>query len=207
MVNQEKVAALLFDLGGVVIDINFDLAFQAWESQSNLSLEEMRRRFAMDTAYQQHERGEIKSAEYFNHLRQQLEIEGNDEDIERGWNAIFVGEITQSLNYIRAAKNRLPCFAFTNSNPTHQTEWETVFPQVTACFDRIFVSSELGLRKPDYAAFDAIAQATGIGLSSMLFFDDTLENIEGALNAGLQAIHVRTPMDVKQALVAIGVLA
>jgi putative hydrolase of the HAD superfamily len=104
------------------------------------------------------------------------------------------------------ARNRLPCFAFTNSNPTHQAEWETVFPQVVASFDRVFVSSELGLRKPDYAAFDAIAQATGIALSSMLFFDDTLDNITGALNAGLQAIHVRTPMDVKRALVAIGVL-
>jgi len=206
MVNQEKVAALLFDLGGVVIDINFDLAFQTWERQSNLSLEEMRGRFEMDTAYQQHERGEIKAAEYFKHLRQKLQLEGNDEEIGRGWNAIFIGEIAQSLKHIRVARNRLPCFAFTNSNPTHQAEWETVFPQVVASFDRVFVSSELGLRKPDYAAFDAIAQATGISLPTMLFFDDALENIEGALNAGLQAIHVRTPMDVKRALAAIGVL-
>ena len=206
MVNQDKVAALLFDLGGVVIDIDFDQAFQTWERQSKLSLEEIRSRLEMDTAYQRHERGEIKAAEYFRHLRKKLELEGNDEEIGRGWNAIFIGEIPQSLNHIRAAKNRLPCFAFTNSNPTHQTEWETVFPRVVASFDRVFVSSELGFRKPDYAAFDAIAQATGISLSSMLFFDDTLENIDGALNAGLQAIHVQTPMDVKRALTTLGVL-
>ncbi|TDI84324.1 MAG: hypothetical protein E2O78_06580 [Caldithrix sp.] len=45
-----------------------------------------------------------------------------------------------------------------------------------------------------------------ISSSATLFFDDTVENVEGARLAGLQAVHVRTPLDVKRALVDIGAL-
>ena len=68
------------------------------------------------------------------------------------------------------------------------------------------MSSELGLRKPDCAAFEGVANAMGIALSAILFFDDTLENVEGARAAGLQAVHVTMPSDVKCALVEIGAL-
>jgi len=135
-----------------------------------------------------------------------LELEGSDEDIALGWNAIYIGEITESLNYIQLVKDQLPCFAFTNSNLTHQAFWMAAYPGVVAAFSRVFVSSELGVRKPEHAAFTAIAEAIGISSSAILFFDDTLENVKGARAAGLQAIHIKAPTDVKQALVGIGVL-
>ncbi|MDA9981768.1 HAD family phosphatase [Gammaproteobacteria bacterium] len=206
MTTQKRINALLFDLGGVVINIDFDQALRSWERQSKLSIEDIRCRFVMDTPYEQHERGEIRATEYFKHLRNTLELEGSDEEIARGWNAIFLGEITQTLNDIRMAKTQLPCFAFTNSNPTHQAAWMAAYPQLATAFDNVFVSSDLGLRKPDHAAFYAIAETTGIDLSTLLFFDDTLQNVEGALSAGLQAVHVRTPADVKRKLEGIGVL-
>ena len=193
-------------MGGVVIEIDFDRAFRCWQRLSQLPLEEIRSRFVMDEPYEQHERGEIEAAEYFQHLRNVLDLEGTDEEITQGWNAIYIGELTTTLNAVLSARDKLPCFAFTNSNTTHQSFWMTRYPKVVAAFDRVFVSSDLGLRKPERAAFDAISEATGISLSSFLFFDDTIENVEGAQAAGLQAIQVRTPSDVKQALVDIGAL-
>ena len=206
MSKPHHVEALLFDLGGVVIDIDFDRVFRSWRGLSQLPIEEIRRRFAMDSAYEQHERGEIDACEYFNHLRNVLELKGSDEAIARGWNAIFVGERTESLHDILSARGQLPCFAFTNSNPTHQAVWMAHYPRVVAAFDRVFVSSELGLRKPEQAAFDAIAHAIGVSSPAILFFDDALENVAGARAAGMQAIHARAPSDVRQALAAIGAL-
>lgn len=202
----EWIEALIFDLGGVVINIDFDQAFKIWARRSPLLFEDIRRRFVMDSEYEQHERGEINAAKYFNHLRKRLKLEGNDEEIAQGWNAIYSGEISQTLNDIRRVKSSVPCFAFTNSNPTHQALCATVYPHVISAFDKVFVSSELGLRKPEHAAFQAISKATGINLSAMLYFDDSLQNVEAALSAGLQAVHVRTPLDVKQALQAIAVI-
>ena len=73
-------------------------------------------------------------------------------------------------------------------------------------FDRVFLSFEMGLRKPERAAFDAIAEAIDTPLSSVLFFDDTIENVEAARAAGLPAVHVQSPVDVRQALAEIGLL-
>ena len=200
MVEGKNIKALLFDLGGVVIDINFDLAFQAWAKKSLLTYEEIRENFSMDSRYEQHERGEISTSEYFNHLRKILKLESSNEDIALGWNAIFVGEINETLSTILKRKRDIPCFAFTNSNPMHQAFWMAAYPRVISAFDHIFVSSSLGLRKPERAAFSAISQATGVDLANILFFDDTPENVEGAREAGLQVVYAKTPSDVKEAL-------
>ena len=201
-----RVEALLFDLGGVVIKIDFERALRSWQNLSALPIEDIRSRFSMDGEYEQHERGEIDASAYFDHLRSVLALNGSDKQIAAGWNAIFAGEISKTVDYVLGARSALPCFAFTNSNPTHQRQWMASYPRVVAAFQRIFVSSELGLRKPEKAAFNAIADATGSNPGAMLFFDDTLENVEGAQAAGLQAVHVRGPSDVEQTLVKLGVL-
>ena len=194
---------MLFDLGGVLIEIDFDRAFHFWEAHSQLTFDQIKALFAMDPAYEKHERGEIDGAAYFDHLRGKLKLDASDDEIRTGWNAIFTGAITETVNEILQIKNRFPCFMFSNSNPTHQMRWMADYPEIISVFDRIFVSSEIGLRKPERAAFDAISRATGVSLSAILFFDDMLENVEGACSAGLQAVQVRSPIDVKQALAGI----
>lgn len=206
MVIREKIAGLIFDLGGVVFNIDFDRALHVWTRYSRLSFEEMRHRFKMDETYEKHERGEIGASEYFNHLRLVLDLEVNDTDIAIGWNAIFLDEISETVNYIRKAKEKLPCFAFTNSNPTHQSAWMAAYVGAAKSFDQIFVSSDLGVRKPEIEAYLAISNEIGIGIDRLLFFDDTIENVDGARAAGMQAVHVKTHIDVKHALNDIGVI-
>ncbi|MGC1174561.1 HAD-IA family hydrolase [Polaromonas sp.] len=195
-----KVQALLFDLGGVVLDIDFNRAFEHWQPVSRLSLDEIRAGFRFDAAYQQHERGEIDAAQYFAHLCNSLQLQEGHVRIAEGWNAIFLGEISETLAMIRSARSHLPCYAFTNSNTAHQTAWSVMFPAVVQAFDRIFVSSDMGCRKPERQAFEHIAREIRVDPQAILFFDDLAENVAGAQAAGLQAVHVRGPADVRAAL-------
>jgi len=206
MTELRNISALLFDLGGVLLDIDFERALLRWSNQSHLPVAELRRRFAMDEAYQQHERGEIPASEYFAHLRKTLELDASDTDIERGWNDIFVGEIAATISYIATVHTSLPCYLFSNTNPTHQAFWSSNFPTAVESFQRIFVSFELGLRKPDPRAFEAIAAATGFRLDETLFFDDSEENVNAARQAGMPSVLVRDHADVATALTSIGVL-
>ena len=206
MPTPRNIEGLLFDLGGVLIEIDFERALRAWNQWTLLSIEELRQRFKMDEAYEKHERGEIEAPEYFTHLRKMLELEANDSEIILGWNAIFLSEIVETVDQVRAAKEKLPCFAFTNSNPTHQDFWMSAYPGVVESFHQIFVSSELRLRKPEPEAFEAIADSMNISLDAILFFDDSEENIRGAQAVGMHAIHVKEHTDVKQALAELGAL-
>lgn len=191
---------LLFDLGGVLIDIDFDRALRAWQPLSRLSLDELKRRFRHDEAYERHERGEITSAQYFDHAAAQLELDADPARIEAGWNAILVAQIDETLALIRAVRSRIPCHAFTNTNAVHHARYPQMFPAVPACLDSTFTSYQIGSRKPERRAFEHVVQALGVPASSILFFDDALSNVEGARQAGLQAVHVRSPADVAQAL-------
>jgi FMN phosphatase YigB (HAD superfamily) len=199
-----KVQALLFDLGGVVLDIDFNRAFEHWQPVSRLSLEEIRAGFRFDAAYQQHERGEISAAQYFAHLCDRLQLQHGHARVAEGWNAIFLGEISETLAMIQLACRQLPCYAFTNSNTAHQAAWSVMFPAVIQAFDRIFVSSDMGCRKPERQAFDHISREINLPAGAILFFDDLAENVTGAQAAGLQAVHVRGPADVRAALERIG---
>lgn len=195
-----KVQALLFDLGGVVLEIDFNRAFAHWEPVSRLSFEEIKARFAFDAAYQQHERGEISAAQYFGHLCHTLQLQSGHAHVAEGWNAIFTGVIGETLAMIQAARKQWPCYAFTNSNAAHQAAWSTMFPELVQAFDRIFVSSDMGCRKPERQAFEHIAREIGVDADAILFFDDLAENVAGAAKAGLQPVHVQGPEDVRRAL-------
>jgi HAD superfamily hydrolase (TIGR01509 family) len=78
--------------------------------------------------------------------------------------------------------------------------WSTQFEDALVNFRRVFVSSQMGLRKPERASFDYIAREIGVAASRILFFDDTRANVEGARRAGLQAVHVQRPDDVRDAV-------
>ncbi len=195
-----RVEALLFDLGKVVFEFDFERALRHWAPFSALPIEQLRTRFRHDEAYCRHERGEISAAEYFDTLRHGLQLSATDEQIALGWNGIFTDEIGETLDAIVAARQHLPCYAFSNSNHEHQRTWRAAYPRIQSAFDQVFVSSDIGMRKPEAAAFAHIAQAIGVAPGAILFFDDLSENVEGAIAAGLQAVQVRSPADVRQAL-------
>lgn len=192
--------ALLFDMGGVVLEVDFNRVFEHWEPISTLDRSQMKDRFTMDAAYEQHEKGQISALEYFSHLRSVLELTGADAEITKGWNAIFGSEISETLDTIDSLHKKIPVFGFTNTNKAHQDHWEPHFPRISTTFDRLFVSSEIGLRKPDAEAFDFVMDAISVKPEELLFFDDSQENIDGAKQLGIQTALVTGPASVKAAL-------
>jgi HAD superfamily hydrolase (TIGR01509 family) len=202
--DEREIRALLFDLGGVLIDIDFKRAFRAWAARASCDAAELEQRFVFDEAYEQHERGDLGSSDYFTTLRRCLGVRLSDDDLIAGWNDIYLGPTPGMAALLAQASQRFPLYAFTNSNPTHQSVWTVRFASELSIFRSIFVSSELGLRKPDPEAFSVVAKRIGFPASELLFFDDTPENIDGAVTAGMQAVLVGSASDVSMALLRLG---
>jgi putative hydrolase of the HAD superfamily len=201
---DQAVRALLFDLGGVVIDFDFERAFRFWADRASCDPGVLGKRFSLDVAYEQHERGEILASDYFAALRQSLDVSISDDDFIAGWNDVYIGPVPGMAALLSIAKERFPLFAFTNSNPTHQRVWTMHYANELLPFRSIFVSSELGLRKPDPEAFCVVARRIGFQPDEIMFFDDTPGNIDGASKAGMQGVLVESISDVRQALSRLG---
>ena len=196
------VKALLFDLGGVLINIDFARALRAWSAFSPLSVAQLKAAFQQDDAYERIETGRITTARYFEHLRACLKLDATDEQIADAWNSLLLDEITETVDAIRRAREqlKLPCYIFSNTSPTHHALWRVRHARMLEAFERVFVSSEIGLRKPHREAFDFVAREIGVPPQAILFFDDLADNVAGAAAAGFSTVHVRGPADVQKVL-------
>ena len=194
------VKALLFDLGGVLIEIDFGRAFAHWARCAGVDARQLRERFRADDFHEQHETGRIDAAAYFDSLRHSLGIDLDDRDFEAGWGAILVREMQGIRPILEEAARRYPLYLFSNTNVTHHRLWSSAYADLLRPFRRIFVSSEMGKRKPAPEAFHAVAQAIDVPPENILFFDDTLDNVNGALAVGMQAVHVQATADIESAI-------
>lgn len=194
------VHALLFDFGGVIVEIDFNRVFETWSAQSGVSAATIRSRFSFDSSYESHERGQIAANVYFDSLRASLGIRLSDEQFREGWNTIFVGEIPGVSALLRQAKALAPLYVFSNSNPTHHAYWARAYADTLVHFQKILVSFRLGLRKPEAEAFEVVASEIGVPPENILFFDDTYENVRSATSLGMQAVHVKSIADIENAL-------
>ena len=199
----DSVDALLFDLGGVVIDIDFNRAFSHWANHSPYDLDHIRSQFGHDIAYKNHEVANITTEEYFEFVCSGVGADLTYAQFLAGWNAIFVGEFPGISDLLANAAALLPTYAFSNSNPAHEAYWSRQYQDVLSHFNEIFVSSTIKLRKPDPDAFRFVVEAIGVPGERILFFDDSLENVAGARACGLQAVQVTTTSDVAEALAAL----
>jgi FMN phosphatase YigB (HAD superfamily) len=197
--------ALLFDLGRVVLDIDFDKTLACWAGHAGCEPAQLAGRFARDEIYGRHEKGEISDAEFFEGLRASMGIGISDAQFLEGWNAIFAGEMPGIEPLLERAAGRVPLYAFSNTNGAHVEHFLQAYAGVLRHFREIFLSSSIGLRKPDAAAYDHVVKAIGVPAPRIVFFDDLAENIEGARARGLTAVHVKTPGDVADALAALGI--
>jgi HAD superfamily hydrolase (TIGR01549 family) len=197
--------ALLFDLGRVVIDIDFGKTLALWAGHAGCEAAHLVGRFTPDEAYRRHETGEISDAEFFAGLRSSLGIALSDAQMLEGWNAIFAGEMPGISALLARAAKSLPLYAFSNTNNAHVAHFSRQYAGLLSHFRKIFLSSAIGLRKPDVAAYDHVVKAIGVAPQRIVFFDDLAENIEGARARGLTAVHVTSPDDVAQALAALGI--
>lgn len=198
---------LLFDIGRVVLDIDFNKVMTHWAGHAGCAPAELASRFVVDDSFKHHEVGRIDDAAFFHHLRTSLGIAITDEQFLEGWNAIFAGEMPGIAPLLANAAKRMPLYAFSNTNPAHVAHISKAYSDVLGHFSELFLSSTIGLRKPDAEAYDHVVKAIGVPASRILFFDDVAANIEGARARGLAAVHVTSTDDVAKALTALGITA
>lgn len=193
---RDAVGALLYDLGGVLIEINFDWILERWAQLGGVAFADLKARFSHCEAYQRYERSEIGLEEYFAALRRDLGIDLSDAQFVDGWQRVFGREHAEVVGLIRRLAGRIPQYAFSNTNPKHLEYWSRRYAEALRPLRRVFTSCEIGHRKPDPEAFLHVAREIGLPPGRILFFDDTPANVDGARAVGMPAVLVRSPEDV-----------
>ncbi|WP_420133022.1 HAD family hydrolase [Rhodopseudomonas sp.] len=196
--------ALLFDLGRVVIDFDLARTLKAWAVELGSDPSAMMMRLAQNDMFHRYETGHVTDAEFFAAVRDVLGLKLSDEALREGWNAIFIGEMPGIGPQLARAARHLPLYALSNTNDAHIAHFSEHYAHLLVHFRELFLSSRIGMRKPNANAYDHVVKNIGARPDRIVFFDDLAENIEAARQHGLKAVHVRSSADVAQALDQLG---
>jgi putative hydrolase of the HAD superfamily len=188
--------ALVFDLGGVLVDVDFQRALASWAAAAGVPPAALAARFRVDEPYCAHERGELDDRGYFEHLSRALGVSLAEEHWLAGWNATIGTPLPGIGPLVGYLARQRPLYVFSNTNPAHIAHFTPRLSTLLSHFRRTFTSCELGARKPEVEAFARLASAIGARPERLVFFDDVQENVAGARRAGLQAFHVRRADDI-----------
>ncbi|WP_339027211.1 glucose-1-phosphatase [Leclercia pneumoniae] len=181
----------IFDLGNVIVDIDFNRVLGAWSDLSRVPLATLKQNFTMGKSFHQHERGEISDELFAEKLCHEMELPLSYEQFSLGWQAVFVAirpDVIDIMHKLREQGHRVVILS--NTNRLHTTFWPDEYPEVKAAADHIYLSQEMGMRKPEARIYQAVLQAEGFTASDAVFFDDNADNIEGASQCGMTSILV-----------------
>ncbi|MBE8596052.1 glucose-1-phosphatase [Xenorhabdus sp. BG5] len=181
----------IFDLGNVIIDIDFKRVLAVWSNLSGTPLATLTPKFSQGETLEKHERGQISDTEFAEMMCDEMEVSLSFEQFAEGWNTIFIDvrqEVIELMNKLRAKGHRV--VVLSNTNRLHLDYWSVHYPEIAASADFLYLSQNLGMRKPNLDIFNYVLAAEGVTAEQAIFFDDLLENVEAAKKSGINAIHV-----------------
>lgn len=199
------VQAFIFDLGKVVFDYSFDETLSAWASDAKLSVPELKSRFVWDGTYERYERGELGLGHFHRRVVEQLGCDIALDRFEGAWISMFRDEIPGTRSLLQRLKPHYPLVALSNTNQDHARTWRRLFPEPLSCFEAIFASHEIGVRKPDPQAFQIVLDYLKKSPEEVVFIDDSAENIEAAGRLGLQVVLFENAARLENSLLGMGV--
>ena len=180
------VRALLFDLGNVLVGLDFDRAYRAAAEISPFSADEIRERLAGLDLATPYECGLIDSAEFFERCRDGLQLDIDYEGFRSLWGDMFQDTPLLDQGWLEGLASDFRLVILSNTNELHM-DWIRARYSVLQPFHALTLSYEVGVMKPGTEIYQAAVEASGCAPGQCFFVDDKPENVDGARALGIRA--------------------
>ena len=194
MITDKKI--LIFDLGGVILDIYLERSFAAL-IQMGVPAEMMNEEDCLlNATIRDFDRGDITKEQFFDYVATACsdKLLATPERIAEVWNRMlgeFPNEKTEYIKELRRRGYRIVMLS--NTNDGHWDEIERIFTNATGekienCFDALYLSYRMHRRKPEKEIFLELLENEKAKPEECIFFDDSEENCDAARSLGITAI-------------------
>lgn len=179
------ITTILFDFGDIFINLDKEGSKEAFEKlglfDSNTELIEKNELF---------EKGEISESEFLNTFLKYIS-NGSIEEIKAAWNVV-IGEFPlYRLEFLQMLSQKYRLFLLTNTDTIHISFFEetvgmSFYTDFYRCFEKVFYSYEMGMRKPQPEIYKTILNQYELNPKNVLFVDDKKDNTDAASKLGIQ---------------------
>lgn len=194
----------IFDLGGIIINIDYTRSIQAFEDLGIPNFDKLYNQFTQTDIFDLFETGKISAQHFINKLLDHLPSGISPNKVVSAWNAMILDapkERIQLLQQLRSSGKQI--YMLSNINEIHHErawrEWaksSSLMPE--EIYNKLYLSHQIGLRKPNTEVFEFVCKDIGIQPEQALFVDDSIQHIESARNFGLNTVHLTGEMEFVQ---------
>ncbi len=199
-VSMTKIKNIIFDLGGVFININYSATRSEFIELGIKNFDELYQQDFVSTLFENLEIGKVCEIEFYNEFRNISNSNLTNEQIKKAWNAMLGKFWIDRLEFAKSLKENYKVYLLSNTNVIHSDAFISEFQSeyhdddLDSYFHKTYYSHKIGLRKPHSNCFLKIVEENKLEATETLFIDDTLKNIEGAQKIGLKILHLKSEM-------------
>ncbi|MBI4875472.1 MAG: HAD family phosphatase [Acidobacteria bacterium] len=199
------IRALIFDLGGVIVPLDFPNGFREISAHSPHAPEEIQRRLASSDLYLRAETGRVGRSDFIRQMSELLDLSADEATFQRIWCSIFPPRTLIEDELFEQLHRGYPMLLLSNTNLIHFEMVRDTYP-ILRHFDHFVLSYEVGHMKPGPEIYRAAVRAAGCRPEECFFTDDTAVNVEGARKEGLDAVQFLSAGRLRADLAARGIL-
>lgn len=195
--SQRIIKNIIFDLGGVVLDIEYKKTLDGFKALGAESLESIFTLTSQVEIFNRLDCGLVSPDVFRDELRRALKLDVSDAEVDHAWNALLLNWNPDRLQLLEKLRRNYRIFLLSNTNIIHSNLYNDWLMNISGgknlrdYFDKVYYSYEVGQRKPNPEIFGLVLQENGLEPNETLFIDDTLEHIESAKKLGLLTYQIK----------------
>lgn len=195
MKHFSNISTLIFDFGGVLIDLDMNQSILNFKKLGVENVESYLSNFGQSGFFMQLEKGKISADEFRFEIRKMTTNTITDKEIDDAWNAFLVRIPSKKLDIVYELRKKYRVIMLSNTNAIHFPYAEQTFfsyknRSIDEYFDKCYRSYDMKMAKPDAEIFEAILSQEQVAANRCLLLDDGPKNIEQAQKLGIQTYFV-----------------
>ena len=182
---------IIFDLGGVLYHIDYGITIKAFEKLGIKAFHKYFSQQQQSNLFDRLETGKISDDDFIKEIKVLLP-NCTKEEIINAWNALLIGMPQENIQLLKDLSRKYRLFLLSNTNSIHIKQINKLLykdynlKNLEPLFDKLYLSYQIGMRKPNVETFEWVLKDAGILAQETLFIDDSVQHIESANKVGIQ---------------------
>jgi glucose-1-phosphatase len=190
---MKGIQNVIFDLGGVIINLDLDRTINAFNRISKLPFQNLYTQAGQNELFNLLDKGKISEKDFFNELKKEIGFSGSDDLLLNAWNAMLLDIPEERLDVLVSMKQNYNTFLLSNTCEPHINAFEAGLENEYGIknfndyFDKVYYSCRVGMRKPDKEIFELVLSENGLKPEETVFIDDSQQHVKAAGECGINA--------------------
>ncbi|MBC5992434.1 HAD family hydrolase [Pontibacter cellulosilyticus] len=200
-----KIKNIIFDLGGVIINIDYNKSIQELQKLCKDDCQVQYSQKEQSHLFDLFETGTSSPEEFRRDLRETYQMRDvTDQQIDNAWNAMLLDIPQERIDLLRELAKKYRIFLLSNTNAIHLEAFNKIvehsfsIPNLDSLFEEAYYSHLVGKRKPDEAIFKLILDNHDLAKEETLFIDDSKQHIDSAQAVGIHTLHLQPPLTINK---------